>query len=76
MQEEFTESQRASESLKMYYEEKLRKQEDEHELEIIDTKENHKNDITALEKEWHDKEAEQEIKIEEKKIKEDECKVA
>jgi len=39
---EFTDSKETSNSLKQYYDEKLLKQEDEHEFEIIEIEENHK----------------------------------
>lgn len=40
---EFTDSKETADSLKQYYDEKLMKQEDEHELEVINIEEQHKN---------------------------------
>jgi hypothetical protein len=39
---EFVDSKETANSLKLYYDEKLRKQEDEHEFEVIEVEESHK----------------------------------
>ena len=39
---EFVDSKQTANSLKLYYDEKLRKQEDEHEFEVIEVEESHK----------------------------------
>jgi len=39
---EFVDSKQTAHSLKLFYDEKLRKQEDEHEFEVIEVEESHK----------------------------------
>jgi len=66
VQEEMKESQFATQHLKVNYDKKLLKQDEEHEFEIVDNHEKHKNLKQTLELQWKSLEAKQ-IKRSDKK---------
>jgi chorismate mutase len=59
VQEEMKDAQSATQVLKDYYEEKLRSQYDEHEMEIVKSNDSHKNKKQELENQWNELEASQ-----------------
>lgn len=59
VQEEMKESQAVSQHLKIFYQKKLDKHETEHEYEIVDNRERHKNLKEQLEIQWKSLEGKQ-----------------
>jgi hypothetical protein len=76
VQEEMKESQRATSHLKVNYEKKLMKQDEEHEYEVIDNKERHKNLKQDLEQQWKILEAKQKKRSDKKELLESERNTA
>lgn len=66
VQEEMKESQQVSAHLKHFYSKKLEKHEAEHEFEIVDNRERHKEKKIELEKTWKTLESNQKNSSEEK----------
>jgi hypothetical protein len=68
VQEEMKESQHSTQHLKVNYEKKLVKQDEEHEYEVIDNFENHKNMIKNLDEQWKTLEGKQKKRASKKEI--------